>query len=183
MRNLAVTELTCQGFFQDCHSSLRHKKAIAVFAAMARDGTMRRRVGPGNFTPSPSQNSGLEPLDSSGSCHPMRAAALRQNRRAPPVASWPIMVPTWIACPLRSTDITPLQHYYRAVRPSASHPYSRPRGSIHLWLLRLHRCQGSHVPTPLPGSAHLYSGCHSVRKQVPPEFLPRSFDYRGFDIV
>ncbi len=95
-----------------------------------------RRVGSGNFTPSPSQNSGLEPLDSSGSCHPMRAAALRQNRRVPPVASWPIMVPTWIACPLRSRDITPLLRYYQAVRPSASHPYSRPRGSIHLWLLR-----------------------------------------------
>ncbi len=104
------------------------------------------RVGPGNLTPSPSQNSGLEPLDSSGSCHPMRAAALRQNRRAPPVSSWPIMVSTSIACPLRSTDITPLQRYYQAVRPSASHPYARPRGSIHLWLLRLHRCQGSHVP-------------------------------------
>ena len=101
-----------------------------------------RRVGPGSFTPSPSQNSGLEPLDSSGSCHPMRAAALRQNRRAPPVTSWPIMVSTWIACPLRSTDITPLQRYYRAVRPSASHPYCRPRGSIHLWLLRYHRCRG-----------------------------------------
>jgi hypothetical protein len=104
------------------------------------------RVGPGNFIPSPSQKSGLEPLDSSGSCHRMRAAALRQNRRAPPVSSWPIMVSTPIACPLRSTVITPLHHYYQAVRPSAPHPYSRPRGSIHLWLLRLHRCQGSHVP-------------------------------------
>ena len=112
-----------------------------------RLGPLRcRRVGLGNLTPSPSQNSGLEPLDSSGSCHPVRAAALRQNRRAPPVSSWPIMVPTWIACLLRSTDITPLQRYYQAVRPSASHPYSRPRGSVHLWLLRLYRCQGSHVP-------------------------------------
>jgi hypothetical protein len=33
----------------------------------------------------------------------------------------------------------------KAVRPSTTHPYSRPRGSIHLWLLRWHRCQGSHV--------------------------------------
>src|SRR5882762_11788306 len=105
-----------------------------------------RRVGPGNFTPSPSQNSGLEPLDSSGSCHPMRAAALRQNRRAPPVANWPIMAPTWIAYPLRFTDVTPLLCYYEVVRPSAAHPYSRPRGSIHLWLLRYPRRQGSHVP-------------------------------------
>ena len=39
---------------------------------------------PGEFHPEPLTDSGLEPLDSSGSCHPMRAAALRQNRRAPP---------------------------------------------------------------------------------------------------
>ena len=24
---------------------------------------------------------------------------------------------TWVACPLRSTGITPLPHYYEAVRP------------------------------------------------------------------
>ncbi len=145
----------------------------------------RRRVGPGNLTPSPSQNSGLEPLDSSGSCHPMRAAALRQNRRAPPVASWPIMVPTWIACPLRSTDITPLLHYYRAVRPSASHPYSRPRGSNPLVaspFASMPRFSCSIRP-PLLGSGHLYAGCRSVRKQVPPELVPQSSNYRGFDIV
>jgi len=123
------------------HASTRH-----VSESARRPGRGNCRVGPGNCTPSPSQNSGLEPLDSSGSCHPVRAAALRRNRRAPPVASWPIMASTWIACPLRSTEITPLPRYYQAVRPSASHPYSRPRGSIHLWLLRLHRCQGSHVP-------------------------------------
>src|SRR5260370_4145897 len=30
--------------------------------------------------------------------------------------------------PLRSTGITPLQHYYEAVRPSPAHQYFRPRG-------------------------------------------------------
>src|SRR5260370_40944126 len=30
--------------------------------------------------------------------------------------------------PLRSTGITPLQHYYGAVRPSPAHRYFRPRG-------------------------------------------------------
>ena len=121
------------------HLPLPHPLATSSFSA-------GRRVDPGNFTPSPSQKSGLEPLDSSRSCHPMRAAAFRRNRRAPPVASWPIMAPTWIAYPLRSTVVTPLHRYYEVARPSASHPYSRPRGSNHLWLLRLHRCPGSHVP-------------------------------------
>jgi len=36
---------------------------------------------------------------------------------------------------------------------------------------------------PLPGSAHLYPGCRSVRKQVSPELIPESSDYPGFDIV
>ena len=39
------------------------------------------------------------------------------------------------------------------------------------------------IPLPLPGSAHLYAGCRSGRKQVSPELIPRSSDYRGFDIV
>src|SRR5882762_8767825 len=122
------------------------RTSLVQLQTQTYSSSLDRRVGPGNFTPSPSQNSGLEPLDSSGSCHPIRAAALRQNRRAPPVASWPIMAPTWIAYPLRSTDVTPLLCYCEVVRPSASHPYFRPRGSSHLWLLRYHRRQGSHVP-------------------------------------
>ena len=39
------------------------------------------------------------------------------------------------------------------------------------------------IRPPLLGSGHLYAGCRSVRKQVPPELLPRSSNYRGFDIV
>jgi hypothetical protein len=39
------------------------------------------------------------------------------------------------------------------------------------------------IQPPLPGSAHLYAGCHSARKQVPSELIPRSSNYRGFDIV
>ena len=39
------------------------------------------------------------------------------------------------------------------------------------------------IQPPLPGSAHLYAGCRSVRKQVSPELIPRSSNYRGFDIA
>ena len=34
---------------------------------------------PGEFHPEPLTDSGLEPLDSSGSCHPLKAAAFRRN--------------------------------------------------------------------------------------------------------
>jgi hypothetical protein len=47
---------------------------------------------------------------------------------------------------LRSTGITPLHHYYGAVRPSPAHQYFRPRGWRRLCLFPWHRRPGSHVP-------------------------------------
>src|SRR5580693_3718031 len=52
--------------------------------------------------------------------------------------------------PLRSTGITPLQHYYEAVRPSPAHRYFRPRGWSRLRLFPWHRRPGSHVPYKSP---------------------------------
>ena len=43
--------------------------------------------------------------------------------------------------PLRSTGITPLQHYYEAVRPSPAHRYFRPRGWSRLCLVWGFCCQ------------------------------------------
>src|SRR5262247_1862786 len=51
-----------------------------------------------------------------------------------------------MTCPLCSTGITPLHHYYRAVRPSPAHRYFRPRGWSRLHLFPWHRRPGSHVP-------------------------------------
>src|SRR5438552_3186714 len=84
------------------------------------------------ISPRAAHRSVLDSLPSHGSCHSMRTAALRRNQRAPPVASWPITISTRMAHPLRSTDITPLLHYYEVVRPLVSPPYFRPRGSNHL---------------------------------------------------
>ena len=53
---------------------------------------------------------------------------------------------TAMTCPLRSTGITPLHHYYEAVRPSPAHRYFRPRGWSRLRLFPWHRRPGSHVP-------------------------------------
>jgi len=52
-----------------------------------------------------------------------------------------------MTCPLCSTGITPLRHYYRAVRPSPAHRYFRPRSWSRLHLFPWHREQGSHVPS------------------------------------
>ncbi len=41
------------------------------------------------ISPRAAHRSVLEPLDSHGSCHPLKAAAFRRNQSAPPVASWP----------------------------------------------------------------------------------------------
>ena len=82
--------------------------------------------------------------------HPARAIA----RRLPPSAelsgsSWFDPVgprSTAMTYPLRSTGITPLLHYYRAVRPSPAHRYFRPRGWSRLCFFPWHRRPGSHVP-------------------------------------
>ena len=42
---------------------------------------------PEDFHPEALTDSGREPLDSSGSCHPLKAAAPRHNQSVPPVAS------------------------------------------------------------------------------------------------
>ena len=57
-----------------------------------------------------------EPLDSYGSCHPLKAAAFHRKPRAPPVSRWP-MISMRVTPSLRSTGVTPLHHYYGAVRP------------------------------------------------------------------
>jgi hypothetical protein len=50
-----------------------------------------------------------------------------------------------MTCPLCSTGITPLHHYYGAVRPSPAHRYFRPRGWSRLRLFPWHRRPGCRV--------------------------------------
>src|SRR6202171_1636934 len=121
-------------------SGLPPKADIAQYSRHVSNG----RVGPGNFTPSLSQIPDL-----TLSRHPARATA----RRLPPsVENWSSSCcqlarsqRRWPA-PLRSTGITPLQHYYGAVRPSPAHQYFRPRGWSRLCLFPWHGRPGSHVP-------------------------------------
>jgi hypothetical protein len=76
------------------------------------------------ISPRASHRSGLEPLDSSGSCHRTKAAAFYRLSGSSCLSVGPIQRHDR---PLRSTDITQLHHYYRAVRPYPAHRYFRPR--------------------------------------------------------
>ena len=99
------------------------------------------RVGPGNFTPTPSQIPDLIL-----SHHPAHAIARRLPPSAEPSGSSRCNrvgpSSTAMTRPLRSTGITPLQHYYRAVRLSPAHRYFRPRGWSRLCLVWGFACQG-----------------------------------------
>src|SRR6266852_3464121 len=78
--------------------------------------------------------------------HPARATARRLPPAAEPSGSsrFDPVGPssTAMTCPLCSTGITPLHHYYRAVRPSPAHRYFRPRGWSRLRLVWGFFCQG-----------------------------------------
>src|SRR3954454_24655746 len=64
----------------------------------------------------------LKPLDLSGSCHPLKAAAFRRWLLRLPVD---LAIPPRVTRPLRSTGITRLHHYYGAVRTWPAPWYSR----------------------------------------------------------
>ena len=83
---------------------------------------------PGEFHPEALTDSGREPLDSSGSCHRMKATAFRQDQRFLPFPV-DLSIPTPVTCPRRSPGITLLPHYHGAVRPWLKHRYFRPHGS------------------------------------------------------
>ena len=66
-------------------------------------------------SPRAAHRSGLDTLASSGSCHRTKAAAFRRGLE---LILFPVgPLPASMTCSLCSTGITPLHHYYGAVRP------------------------------------------------------------------
>src|SRR5712692_5836669 len=114
-----------------------------------RNILLLRPSRPGEFHPEP-----LTDPDVILSHHPARVIARRLPPSAEPSGSsrYDPVGPSSTAMthPLRSTGITPLQHYYGAVRPSPAHRYFRPRDWSRLCLFPWHRRPGSHVPYKLP---------------------------------
>jgi len=110
----------------DGSSTLRCQN-LTVNIPLYRTGDFSLPSRPGELHPEPLTDSGREPLDSSGSCPPEKAAAFRQTKeflRCPVDSST-----TWVTCLLRSTRVTSLPRYYEAVRPWPALRYFRPRGA------------------------------------------------------
>ena len=110
---------------------------------------------PGESHPEPLTEPGLKPLDLSGSCHPLKAAASHRTRellRSSVGSPFPMRVTP----SLRSTGITPLHHYYGGVRPWLVHRYFRPRGFSHLCLFPSHHQSGSQVPCESLDQGHAF---------------------------
>jgi hypothetical protein len=127
------------------------------------------------IAPRAAHRSGLEPLDSSGSCHQMKAAAFRQGRFGSSCFQLTRPIKTRLACPLRSTGVTtPLPRYYGTVRPCPADQYFRPRGaSACAFSPSTAGRFSSSVPEPGIESRHLCTGQHMASKQVSAMPFPR----------
>ena len=125
------------------------------------------------ISPRAAHRSGCESLDSSGSCHPPKAAAFCQGKeflRLPVDSN-----STWMTCPLRSVGITPLLHYYETVRPCPADRYFRPHGASACAFSLSTACRfSSSVLEPGIESRHLCTGHRMASKQVSAMLIPRA---------
>ena len=94
-------------------------------------------------------------------------------------------IPTAMTCPLRSAGITPLQHYYEAVRPSPAHRYFRPRVFLRLCLFPWHRRLGSQVPSESPNESHASSTPDAAWpvSRLSARLFPEQSEGSGFDVI
>src|SRR5262245_3179485 len=81
-----------------------------------------------------------------------------------------------MTCRLRSTGITPVHHYYRAVRLYPVHRYFWPRGCSHLSFFPWrHRARFSRsLQDPGRESRRLHPGCLLISLRHPPSLSRRS---------
>jgi hypothetical protein len=106
-------------------------------------------------------------LQSHGSCHPLKAAAFRQDRPGSSCCQLTKPVQTRMACPLRSPGVTPCPRYYGTVRPCPADQYFRPRGATACaFSLNTAGKFSSSVPEPGIESRHLYTGHRMASQQV-----------------
>ena len=131
------------------HASFRPRLAASVISPLRFANPAGSARG---ISPRAAHRSGREPLGSSGSCHPEKAAAFHQDKE---FLRFPVdSTLTWVTCSLCSTGITPSHRSYEAVRPWSVHRYFRPRGvSACAFSLSITR-PGSQVPHESPDKSH-----------------------------
>ena len=133
-------------------------------------------------------------LKSQTACRPASARS-----PAPPASSRLTTDRARMTSPRRSTRITRLHSYHRAVRPCAPHHYSPPRGSATWGSCSRRPAAGRNrstgrpphrddrftrsAPEPGPSSRHLHAGHHLANKQAPARLLPGLSVPPGFDVI
>ena len=104
------------------------------------------------ISPRAAHRSGREPLDSSGSCHPEKAAAFHQDKEflRLPVDS----ILTWVTCSLCSTGHYPVSSLLRSSAPLIGASVLSASWGVHLCLFLLHHRPGAQVPYESPDKSH-----------------------------
>src|SRR5215469_15231268 len=105
------------------------------------------------IAPRAAHRTGREPLDSSGSCHRLKAAASRQDRSVPPVAGGPIDpdagdLPPWLH------GNYPASPLLRSSPPLAVASVLSASRCFRLCFFPYHRQPGSQVPYESPDEIH-----------------------------
>jgi hypothetical protein len=83
-----VESLSCRFFL--CAGCRRQ---VLVYQRCDRASERGRQISAESargVSPRAAHRTGLEPLDSSGSCHPLKTAVFRRHQHAPPVSRWHI---------------------------------------------------------------------------------------------
>ena len=118
---------------------------------------------PGDLHPEPLTDSGRKPLDLSGSCHPLKAAAFHRDRRVPPVSPLTLF-------DRDAGDLLPLLlgHYpvstlLRSSPPLVGASVLSASWCIHLCLFPCHRPPGSQVPYESQDWIHASSAPDTAR--------------------
>jgi len=71
----------------------------------------------------------LEPLDSHGSCHPVKATAFHRHHRVPPVPRWPLRSRCRWPAPFAPRALPRFSTTTEQSAPDLAHRYFRPRGA------------------------------------------------------
>ena len=154
--------------FRLCQRACQDTNPVEAACATRRVPPSR----PGEFHPEP-----LTGPDVSLSTYPARTTF--EGCRLPPrpagssCSQLTLSISTLVTCSLRSTGVTPLHHYYGAVRPWPAHRYFRPRGSTLVpFPLPSQTRFSSSIRKPRLESRLLYTGHRLASKQVSARLVP-----------
>ena len=106
------------------------------------------------IAPRAAHRSGREPLDFIRLVPPSEGCRLPSKPSSSSCCQLTQSIPTRVTCPLRSTGITPLHHYYESSPPLLGASVLSASRCCRLCLFPCHRQPGSQVPYESPDESH-----------------------------